>query len=54
MKTIKALGNWLDNSWVGNVLFLLLLVLCFLLFWVGTPSGMQPTQEQIEVEQLAQ
>lgn len=43
---IETILNWIDNSWISHVLFLLLLVLCFLLFWVATPSGMNPVEPE--------
>lgn len=39
MTKISKFLNWLDHSPVGAMLFLLLMVVCFLLFWVGTPMG---------------
>lgn len=39
MTKISRFLNWLDYSPVGAALFLLLMVACFLLFWVATPTG---------------
>lgn len=37
---MKNFLAWLDNSVVGGVLTLLVLGVCFILFWVSTPSGL--------------
>jgi len=47
---LKDLLERFDNSVLGGVLTLLVIVGCFWLFWASTPSGLEPTQEQRDLQ----
>jgi hypothetical protein len=48
----EAFLNWVDNSPISHVLFLILLAICFLLFWVATPTGMNPPEPEPAIEHV--